>query len=78
MRVPIIAHRRTKKLPPKPIELSPLAAKHYEQGYNAAQFGLSPSPTWTAAQAAGYQAGKAGAVPHYVNISGLPAQARRQ
>lgn len=53
-------------------------AKHYEQGFMAAQIGMAADNAglYSHAHLAGYAAAKAGATPHYVSVGGLPALAR--
>ena len=55
-----------------------LEAKHWEQGYNAAQLGLAADNAglYSAAHKAGFAAGQANARPIFVNVGGLPALAR--
>ena len=54
-------------------------AKHYEQGFMAAQIGLSADNAglYSHAHLAGYAAAKRGATPRYVSVGGLPALARQ-
>ena len=55
-----------------------LEAKHWEQGYMAAMFGIPASDPglYSAAHQAGHKAAQLGARPVYVNVAGLPALAR--
>lgn len=55
-----------------------LEAKHWEQGYMAAMFGIPAADPglYSAAHQAGHKAATLGARPVYVNVAGLPALAR--
>lgn len=56
-----------------------LAAKHFEQGYFAAQIGITfdDAGLYSPDHRRGYAAALAGAVPQYTNVGGLPALSRQ-